>query len=86
MYGAIDVIFTKFGQAGVKRYGGHFKVINWGGNAIHKRGPLFIGKGGSHYVMLLYLNFIENLTGYCKRFYRIPVFTILILFDLFCIF
>ena len=40
MYGAIDIIFTEYGQAEVKRYRGHFKVINWGGNAIHKRGPL----------------------------------------------
>ena len=40
MYGATDIIFTGFGQAEVKRYRGHFKVINLGGNAIHKRGPL----------------------------------------------
>ena len=86
MYGAIDIIFTGYGQAEVKRHGERFKVINWGGNAIHKRGPLFIGKGGSHYVMVLYLNFIACPTGYCKRFYRIPVFTILLLFDLFCIY
>ena len=51
-----------------------------------QEGASFIGKGGSHYVMLLYLNFIASLTGYCKRFYRIPVFTILLLFGLFCIF
>ena len=45
MHDAIDIIFIRLGQAGVKRYGGHFKVINWGGNAIHKRGPLSLGKG-----------------------------------------
>ena len=30
-------IFMGFGQAGAKRCGGCFKVINWGGNASHKR-------------------------------------------------
>ena len=42
----IVVIFMGFGQAGAKRC--------WSGNACLKSGSLFIGKGGSHYVILLY--------------------------------
>ena len=42
----IVVIFLGFGQAGAKRC--------WSGNACLKSGSLFIGKGGSHYVILLY--------------------------------
>ena len=47
---------------------------------------VFMGKGGFHYVILLYWNFIASLTGYCKLFYRIPLFTILLLFYLFDIY
>ena len=49
----IVVIFMGFGQAGAKSCGGCFKVINWGDNECHKRETLFIGKWGSHYVILL---------------------------------
>ena len=35
---------------------------------------------------MLHLNFILSLTGYCKRFYRIHLFPIFLLFDLFCIY
>ena len=50
-------------------------------------GTIFMGKRGSHYVILLYWNFIVSLTGYCKLFYRIlPLFLILLLFYLFCIY
>ena len=40
----IAVIFMGFEQAGAKRCGEWFKVINWGGNASHERGILFKGK------------------------------------------
>ena len=49
-------------------------------------GTIFMGKRDSHYVILLYWNFILSLIGYCKLFYRIlPLFPILLLFYLFCI-
>ena len=69
------------------RGGESFKVIIWGDNASHKGGGgNFNGKGGSHYLILLYWNFIVCLTGYCKRFYRIPLFPIFLLSYLFCIY
>ena len=37
-----------------KRWETCFKVMNWGGNTSHEMGTLCIGKGGSHYVRLLY--------------------------------
>ena len=56
-----------------------------GGDASHKRGILFIAKAGSHYVILLYCEtLLQVLLGiYCKRFYQIPLFTILLLFYVF---
>ena len=56
----IVVIFMGSGQAGAKKCGGCLKFINWGrGDAITKGdGVYFIGKAGSHYVILLY----------CERF------------------
>ena len=56
-----------------------------GGDACHKRGAFFIGKAGSHYVILLYFEtLLHALLGiYCKRFYWIPLFTILLLFYVF---
>ena len=55
------------------------------GDASHKRGALFIGKAGSHCVILLYCEtLLQVLWGiYCKRFYWIPPFTILLLFYVF---
>ena len=55
------------------------------GDASHKRGTLFIGKAGSHYVILLYCEtLLQVLLGiYCKRFYGIPLFTILLLLYVF---
>ena len=46
---------------------------------------LFIGKAGSHYVILLYCETLyQVLLGiYGKRFYWIPLFTILLLFYMF---
>ena len=42
-------------------------------------GVPFIGKAGSHYVRLLYCEtLLQVLLGiHCKRFYQIPLFTIL---------
>ena len=56
-----------------------------GGDASHKRGVLIIGKAGSQYAILLYCEtLLQVLLGiYCKRFYWIPLFTILLLFYVF---
>ena len=56
-----------------------------GGDASHKKGALFIGKAGSHYIILLYCEtLLQVLLGiYCKKFYWIPLFTTLLLFDVF---
>ena len=52
---------------------------------VTKGGDLFIGKAGSHYVIMLYSETLwQVLLGiYCKRFYRITLFTILLLFYMF---
>ena len=52
---------------------------------VTKEETLFIGKTGSHYVILLYCEtLLQVLLGiYCKRFYLIPPFTILLLFYVF---
>ena len=53
---------------------------------VPKEGALFIGKVGSHYLILLYCGetLLQVLLGiYCKRFYRIPLFTMLLLFYVF---
>ena len=52
------------------------------GDAIHKSGTFFIEKAGYHYVILLYCEtLLQVLLGiYCKRFYHISLFTILLLF------
>ena len=74
----IVVIITGFGQARAKRCGGCLKVINWewGCKSQKGMGALFIGKAGSHCVILLYCEvFLQVLLGiYCKRFYWIPSF------------
>ena len=56
-----------------------------GGDASHKRGALFIGKIGYHCVILLYCEtLLQVLLGiYCKRFYRILLFTMSLLFYVF---
>ena len=49
--------------------------------------PLEEGRGrDSHYIIVLHWNFIVSLTGYCKRFHRIYLFPIILLFSLFCIY
>ena len=75
-----------FGQAGARRCVGCLKVIIWGvAIQVTQKGALFIGKTGSHYVILLYCEtLLQVLLGiYCKRFYQIPLFTILLLFYVF---
>ena len=86
MYGTLLVlIFMRFGQAGAKMCGGCLKVINWGWRCKSQKGALFIGKAGSHCVILLYCEtLLQVLLGiYCKIFYWIPLFTILLLFCVF---
>ena len=81
----IVAIFMGFGQARAKRCGGCLKVINWGWRCKSQKGALFIGKAGSHCVILLYCEtLLQVLRGiYCKKFYSIPLFTILLLFYVF---
>ena len=52
---------------------------------VTKGETLFIGKAGSHYVILLYCETLLQvlLVIYCKRFYCIPIFTKLLLFYMF---
>ena len=69
-----------------KKVWGCLKVINWGWRCkSQKGGTLFIGKAGSHYVILLSCETLyQVLLGiYGKRFYWIPLFTILLLFYMF---
>ena len=49
------------------------------------KGELFIGKAGSHYLILIYCRtfFQFLLRIYWKRFYMIPPFTMLLLFYVF---
>ena len=58
----------------------------WGGGNFN--GKRVVGEGGvsSYCVILLYSVVLKLycLTGYCKRFYRIPFFSIFLLFYLFC--
>ena len=58
--------------------------LGGGGDAIYKRWTLFVEKVGSH-VMLLYWETLLQviLSIYCKIFYQIPLFTILLLFSVF---
>ena len=51
MYLVIVVISMRLGQAGAKRCGKRFRVIDWDGNSSHKKRSIFIGKGGSHLVL-----------------------------------
>ena len=57
----IVVLFMGFGQAGAKKVWGVLKSHQLGGrgregggDASNKRDAFFIGKAGSHYVILLY--------------------------------
>ena len=55
-----------------KKCGGCLKVVNWGWRCkLQKEGAFFIGKAGSHCVMLLYCEaFLQVFLGiYCIRFY-----------------
>ena len=81
---AIVVIFMRTG--GAKRWGAGgsvlkpiFEVANHDGG-----GSFYVGI--SRYVILLFWNFIASLTGYRKSYYRIPLFTTLLLFYLLCIY
>ena len=62
--------------------GDTYKSSIRGGDASHKKGALFIRKVGSHYVILLYWEtLLQLLMGiYCKRFYWIPLFTLLLFY------
>ena len=81
----IVVIFMGFGQAGTKRCGRCSKVISWGWECKSQKESLFIGKAGSHYVIMLYCETLLQfwLGIYCKKFYWILLFTILLLLYVF---
>ena len=78
----IVFIFMGFGQAGAKRCGGCLKVISWGWWCKSQKGALLIGKAVSHYVILVYCETLLEvlLDIYCKRFYWILLFTILLFY------
>ena len=80
MYGALSLVSYLWD---LEEQGRRFKVIILGDNARAKQ--FLWGRGFSHYVILLYWNFIVSLTGYCKNFCRMPLFTILLMPYLFCI-
>ena len=80
----IAAIFMGFGQARAKLCGGYLKVINWEWRCKSQKGGSFIGKAGSLCVMLYCETFLQGLLGiYCKRFYWISLFSILLLFYVF---
>ena len=57
----------------------------WGGNASYKReGAILMGNRGVSLCNTVVLK-LYCLTGYCRKFYRIPLFPIFLLFYLFCI-
>ena len=75
----IVVIFMGFGQVGAKKSGRCLKPINWGWRCKSQRGAIFIGKAGSAIILLYCETLLKVLLGiYCKRFYWIPFFTILL--------
>ena len=81
----IAAIFVGFGQAGARMCGRCLKVINWGWRCKSQNG------GSSHRVGRFLLcniavmwNFMQVLLGiHWKRFYWVPLFTILLLFYVF---
>ena len=75
------------GFGGVQRGGGggRVKFIICGSKYKANR-PVYMGTDDSHYVIPPYSNFIAILTEYCKRFFRIPLFTKLLLLYLFGIY
>ena len=69
-----------------KKVWGCLKLINWGWQCKSTLGgALFIGKAGSHCVILLCFEafLLVLLVIYCKRFYWILLFTIRLLFNVF---
>ena len=69
-----------------KEVWGMLKSSFGGGDASLKKGAPFIGKVGFHYVILLYCETLLQepyWVIYCKRFYWIPLFTMLLLFYVF---
>ena len=77
----IDVIFMGFGRAGA-RCRRCLKGVNWGWRCKSQKGSSFHREGRvSLHVILLYCEtLLQILLGiYCKKFYWIPLFTILLL-------
>ena len=68
-----------------KKVSGMLKSHQLGWWCKSQKGALLIGKAGSHYVILLSCEtLLQVLLGiYCKRFYRIPLFTMSLLFYVF---
>ena len=58
--------------------------LGGGDDAIHKRWTLFVEKVGSHVILLYCKTLLQVILSiYRKRFYQIPLFTILLLFSVF---
>ena len=58
--------------------------LGGGGDAIYKRWTLFVEKVGSHVILLYWETLLQVILSiYCKIFYQIPLFTILLLFSVF---
>ena len=81
----IVAIFMGFGQAGVKRCGGCLKVTNWRWRCKSQKGCFFHREGRFSLCNMLYCEtLLQVLLGiFCKRFYWIPLFTILLSFYVF---
>ena len=78
----IVAIFMGFERAEAKRCGGCLKVANWGWRCKSQKGGSFNREGRFSLCNMLYCEtLLQVLLGiYCKRFYWIPLFTILPLF------
>ena len=75
-----------FEQARAKSCERCLEVINWVGVVMQftKGGLFFVEKVGSHVILLYWETLLQVILSiYCKIFYQIPLFTILLLFSVF---
>ena len=84
-YLVMVAIFMGFGQAGPKRCWGCLKVTNLGWRCNSQKGSCFNREGRLSLCNMLNCETLLQvlLDIYCKRFYWIPLYTILLLFYLF---
>ena len=81
----IVAIFMGFERAEAKRCGGCLKVANWGWRCKSQKRGSFHREGRFSLCNMLYCEtLLQVLLGiFCKRFYWIPLFTILLSFYVF---